>query len=218
MAADFFGLPYDLVAFIVVLIFFAAIFITRRVVSGVPVEVNWVYPGTRTALRFVGGMDLNGVFLEVRKAAKGKKLATIQREGLPLEIQVIPSKDMKRGYLFEREVEVKAANGQVTKETRHFYGLDVAAGGRKRITSFISVEGSGRTIDVLPDGRASSDPTANPTTSLINEEVSTLQKIFALLGAAMQGSIRGIIVPMLAGVGLGGTAIMMVILLTGHFH
>jgi hypothetical protein len=220
MASDFFGIPYDLLTFIVIVFAALIIFVTRRVVSGVPVEVNWVYPGTRTALRFFGSMDLNGVFLDVRKRARGKKLATIQRDGLPLEIEVISRKDMRKGYLFEREVEVKQTDGSMQKVKKAFFGLDISAGGRQRITSFISVEGSGKTIDVLSDGKADgkADGEDTPTTSIINEELGTLQKVFNLLGAAMQGSLRGLVLPILTGVGLGMAATLLMIFFTGHFH
>src|SRR5712692_5672248 len=96
--ADFLGIGYELWAFFSLI--FLAVFYTvnKSRVRDIPVNVLWILD-TGSAYLLRAKEDLAGVYIDVFKGRRAKKLTTIGKAGLPLEVRTIPEK--AKAYLIE---------------------------------------------------------------------------------------------------------------------
>lgn len=232
-----FGLPPELIAlftFAIVGIIYAFF---RFQVKGVPVLLIWIYKNG-AAIILKGKEDLQGIFLDVIRG--NKKVELLKKTGLPLQVRYLPDKfkayidvpkdrtineeklkalrddgfkmtvakyDRKariRGYIIEKE--------HLMEKTLAY--LDVNLGGMKMARIYAAIEGSGETIDWAPKIAGSSEDTGN--TVLLGEMKSAAKGFFQLLAEAMQGSLKTFLLPLLAGLGLGGMLVVLVFILSGH--
>lgn len=237
-----FGLPPELILIFTVAVVAVVFLFFRFQVKGVAVSLIWIYKNG-TAVMMGAKEDLQGIFLDVLKG--GRKVEILKKTGLALPVRYVPGKfkaymdtpkdktlaevvggplleqlrgagfkltptkyDRKarvRGYLVEKERGTEKAIAY----------LDVSLGGMKQARLYASVEGTGETIDWMPRIAAANQNDASNT--VILQEMKTAAKsFFALLAEAMQGSLKTFLLPLLAGLGLGGMITLLLFVLSGH--
>lgn len=197
------GLPIDLVALIFLAVVVMVIAVSRslgRNIGIIRVSVIWVHKNY-SALKFPAKEDLRGIFLEILKGRK--TIEEIQKKGQPVELKDVKiDKEAGKVYLVERE----------GKEVPYY----LLKAGARHERLFVTVEGSGRTIDFIERAekiRSGEDETES--TALIHEEKEAAKSFFQIIMAAASGSFRAVILPMVAGAGLGVSALFLVELFFG---
>jgi hypothetical protein len=233
-----FGLPPELVLGFTLAIVAVIFLFFRFQVKGVPVMLVWIYKNG-SAIMLRAREDLQGIFLDVLKS--GKKAEIIKKTGLALPVRYLPNnfkayieppknrftetaiiKDLRtagfkvnvqrtdrkgavKAYLIEKEASVE--------KTLAF--LDVNLGGMKSAKLYATIEGMGETIDWQPKIETTNNKDDSGNTILLQEMKTAAKGFFALLAEAMQGTMKSLILPLVAGVGLGITIIVLVVTLTG---
>lgn len=166
----------------------------------IDVVVTWVFKN-HTALRFKAKEDLRGIFLDVL-GARGKSIEALKKEGIPIEVSDIDKKDMK-AYLL---VKPKGATGapQVSLLVKH--------GRTKSSREFITVEGTGQTIDFVERAKGLKDSGNAP---IIQEEKSAAKEFLTMLAnAATSAGNKMMLLGSGAGIGMGVTVLILVLM--GH--
>jgi hypothetical protein len=212
----------------------AAIFLVFRFqVKSIPVQVLWIYRNG-SALLLPAKEDLGGVFLEI-KNMRGKVIQTIMKSGLAIEVAKI---DQKRGYLVQSEKSYKSVKkgrfgrekvadkeeGQLEDEHHNEKGeekrtvryLDVALGGLKHMRLYVVREGTGDTIDMVNVGEKGSTGMDPGNATVMHEERGAAKEFLKMLAEAAAGTWKTIIIPMLAGAGLGSAVVTLLLILFGH--
>lgn len=237
-----FGLPPELLAIFVLAILGIAFFFFKFQVKGVPVMLTWIYKnGSAVMLR--AQEDLQGIFLNVLKGSK--KVETLKKTGLPLQVRYMPNKfqayidvpkdqtindDVLRrlkdkGFKitptkYTRKGEVKAY--LIDKEPSLTSGLaylDVNLGGLKTARLYAAIEGTGQTIDWAPRIQASGNGESNPGNTVVIHEVRSAAKEFLhMMAESMKGTFQALILPLIAGAGIGGMLVTILVILTGHLR
>lgn len=237
-----FGLPPEIILIFTVAIVAIVFLFFRFQVKGVAVSLIWIYKNG-SAVMMGAKEDLQGIFLDVLKG--GRKVEILKKTGLALPVRYVPGKfkaymdtpkdktlaevvggplleqlraagfkltpakyDRKarvRGYLVERERGPEKAIAY----------LDVSLGGMRQARLYTTVEGTGETIDWMPRiAGASQNDSSN--TVVLQEMKTAAKSFFALLAEAMQGSFKTMLLPLIAGLGIGAMLMVVLFLVTGR--
>lgn len=99
--------------------------------------------------------------------------------------------------------------------------IDYEAGGAKIFRKYTVVEGTGTTMTVLDmkakiDGTKEMEPGDEASAGLVHEELAASKSFLQLLAEAMQGNIKTFLIPLLAGLGIGGMITALLFVLSGH--
>jgi hypothetical protein len=166
----------------------------------IDVVLTWVFKN-HTALRFKAKEDLRGIFLDVLNA-RGKSIEALKKEGYAIEVTDIDRKAMK-AYILEKP---KGATGKPQ------ISLLVKQGRTKSSREFITVEGTGQTIDFVERSKDLKDSGNAP---LIQEEKSAAKEFMTMLAnAATSAGNKMILLFSGAGIGMGVTVLILVLM--GH--
>jgi len=175
-------------------------FLSRNA-GAINVIVTWVFKNN-TALRFKAREDLRGIFLDV-VGARGKVIEALKKDGLPIEVEEVS--DMK-AYLLKKGKE--KGKTQVNLLVKH---------GRSKFSrEFITVEGTGKTLNFVEQANEAGADTGNAP--VIQEERSAAKEFLAMLAAAATGTWNKLILPMLTGLGMGVGLTMIILVLFGHLR
>lgn len=239
-----FGLPPEVFVVIILAVVGIVFLFFRFQVKGVPVYLVWIYKNG-TAVWLKAREDLQGIFLDVIKG--GKKVEVLKKTGLALPVRYLPNNfkayietPAKNVQLVGAMAELKMKGFTVEERSDRVQGrirrhliktyliekkaettealayLDVSLGGLKQARIYASIEGSGETIDWKPkiEGEEGKDP---GNTVLIQEMRSAAKGFFALLAEMLQGGIRSLLLPLIAGLGIGGLLVAIIFIALG-FH
>src|SRR6058998_54048 len=89
--ADLFGIGYEIWAFFA-LIFLAVFYTVNKTrIRDIPVNVLW-FLKTGAVYMMRAKEDIAGVYIDIFKGRRAKKLTTLGKAGLPIEVTVIPEK------------------------------------------------------------------------------------------------------------------------------
>lgn len=199
-----FGIPADLLVIMFVIIAVMTTIISRRLGGGggtIEVVVTWVFKNY-SAIRLKASEDLRGIFIEV-KNARGKSIETVKKDGVAIEVKEIDRKRMK-AYLLE-----KPRKGT---EDNLVYLL-MKEGRFKLSREYITVEGTGQTIDFIERAKGTDDSGNAP---VIQEEKSAAKQFLQMLAEAALNSLSRILLPMGTGLGLGIGITVLLLVLFGH--
>lgn len=204
--------------------------------------LKWIYK-TGSALQFRVQQDLNGLFINVL-SARNKKLETLTQGAQPLEVTLLPDKvkfyinPEERGERLDEEtMKMLAAKGFKIEETRRgkknklkgyliytepklqkvLAYLDVSLGGLKHVREYATIEGSGTTID-WQDRAKDVAPGGTGKAAIINEEISAGKSWLHVLAEAARGTLSSLLLPLAAGISIGGMLFFLISLLSGHFR
>lgn len=193
------GIPYEVLAVLMVAVIAIVYFFFRSNVEQMPVKVKWV---TETGVTFVfkAKEDLRGVFLYI-KDAKGKTIETIKKVGIPMDVSEIADKDGK-AYL------AKFADG-----SKKVY-LTVRPSRMKNYREYTIIEGTGQTVDWKTKGN-DIDPDEQGNTALMQEESSGFKKILKDMEEAGK-SFMDTVLGWIPGIGIGVAVAFVFGALTGH--
>ncbi len=197
--ADFLGIGYELWAFFSLI--FLAVFYTvnKSRVRDIPVEVVWLLKtGAGYLLR--AKEDIAGTYIDIYKGRRAKKLTTIGKAGLPIEVTVIPEK--AKAYLTMN-------NGKPG------VSYDVHLGGLQRKRLFFTIEGTGETIDILKQNNGG---VQNMHQTIINEELGATQGLVRMVKEEVGVPFRTFILTFGAGAGLAASALLTLLVLFGHLR
>jgi len=235
-----FGLPPELLAIFTIAIVVVIWAFFRFNVKGVPVMLIWIYKNG-SALMMRAQEDLQGIFLNVMKGSK--KVETLKKTGLPLQVKYLPNKfsayiDIPKDQTINDEVlkrlRDKGFKMSPTKWSRKgiikayliekeaslvgaLAYLDVNLGGMKTARLYTGIEGTGETIDWMP--KIQSSQGVDPGNAVIIHEMRSAAKaILADIAAALKGTFQALILPLIAGAGIGGMLVIILVILTGHLR
>lgn len=238
-----FGIPTELWLVGIIVIGIVGFYFFRTQVRDIPVNVLWVFRNGHSRI-FRASEDLGGVFLNVMDW-KGKKAETLKKTGEPLEVTYMPER--AKTYIIEPETKHGKPLTQETmaelehegfrlreetdrkgklkayiatrppKEEKELAYIDAHLGGLKTARLFVVPEGTGSTFDVVKaiQGLNVEDP---GNTSLLHEERGAAKAALKDYAEAAAGSFRTLVIPLVAGLGIGGMISLLFILLTGHYH
>lgn len=242
-----FGLPPELVAVFAFVVFGLVYAFFKFQVKGVPVSLLWIYKNG-TAIMLKGQEDLQGVFLTVIKGGKkaetikktglalpvsyvpGKFEAYIETPETNKELAHSISLLKFKGFTVTEKEDKTRRKGFFGKELIKVYliareslpvetlaYLNVNLGGLKQARIYGAVEGAGETFDWT--GKIQQAGTSDPGNTVLLQEMKSAGKaFFALLAEAMQGTLKNFVLPLVAGAGMGGLMVFLVVELTGHLH
>jgi hypothetical protein len=208
--------PYfDLIILVGIVGIVVAWFFFRSQVQGLPVNITWMF-GNRTALRFRGEEDLQGVFLKV-KNARGKVIETIKKRGIPLDVKNIDRNDMKVYLIDEPDASQESGvKGRVY--------LDVAYSKMKHSREYYTREGTGTTIDMLTigtsgNGKPSPEEVADAGSAVVlHDEQSAFKAWLRDMAEAAKRDMTTILIFMGAGASMGLAVTLVLLIFTGHFR
>lgn len=169
--------------------------------TGLPIEVKAV--NKAKAYFIAETRPTDGFNLAEQEVLKEKGWKIEPREAGSWRKRPWNAKQPLRGYLLEKDEET-------VNETAW---LDVSLGGLKHERLYASVEGTGQTIDWLDPAKV--DGKGEEKSAILNEEKSAAQEWLRLLAEAAAGGLRSILLPLIAGLGIGCTVTFLVIILTG---
>jgi hypothetical protein len=195
-----FGVDPSLFVFFALIASVFGILIVRflsRNAGAITVVVTWVFKN-HTALRFKAREDLRGIFLDVM-GARGKVIEALKKEGLPIEVEEV---DGMKAYILKKDKNSKQVNILV----KH---------GRSKFTrEFVTVEGTGKTLNFVDQADRAGSDTGNAP--VIQEERSAAKEFLAMLASSAQGAWGKLILPILTGLGMGVGLTMIIMVLFGH--
>lgn len=199
-------LPLDLWIVIGVVVVVGIYLAYRGGYKTIPVKVLWVFRNYSGRM-FNAEEDLQGIFLTL-KTAKGKKFETLKKTGQPLDVVEIDEKH-NRAWLVKWQEE----GGEKVEKVF----LDVSMGGLKHTRLYATVEGTGETMDwikkVEDEGKKKSD---SGSAGIIHEEKSAVKEFLKLWAEAAAGTMKTLIIPLIAGAGLGASTVFIILVLLGH--
>jgi len=147
--------------------------------------------------------DIAGVYIDLYKKRFGqnKKITSIGKYGLPIEVRVLP--DKSRAYLISNQPEVPRV------------GYDVHMGGLQHMRLYATFEGSGETLDILGGNNGGSQ---NMHQTIINEELGASQALVRMVKEEVGIPTKTFLIIFGAGGGLVGSLLFTVLILTGHLR
>jgi hypothetical protein len=197
--ADFLGIGYEIWGFFS-LIFLAVIYLVFKFRGrDIPVKVLWIFKN-RAAVLLPAKEDFAGVFLDIFSSRRRKKLTSISKFGLPLEVKIVPEKT--KAYLIPND-------GGIPK-----VGYDIHLGGLQTMRMYVTTEGTGETLDFIDQN----DGEQNLHSTIINEEVGASQALIRMVKEEVGTSLKAQLIPLGAGVGLGSAFTFVVMLFFGKLH
>lgn len=212
------------------LILVGSVLYFRSSVKGLPVMIRWIYKNGQAVL-FKGQQDVGGLFIGVLNA-RGKRAESLKATGTPIEVFYVPEK--AKAYVIEddlgREVvtdkqgtPLKDKKGnQITKAVPQLTTayMDVSLGGLKHVRMYDAVEGVGKVVDwnhIIKSELQLDEDSEEGASGLYNEEMNAMKGIFRLFAEALVGTLRGLLMPYVAGLGTGAMLLTFLFLFTGHF-
>src|SRR5207245_8420215 len=99
-----------------------------------------------SALKLPAKEDLNGVFIDIFSPRRKKKILSLMKEGLPIEVKELPRKGAKKAYLITKEMipNDEEDGGKPLGRPGIYY--DVSLGGLKHERLYVTVERSGQVV------------------------------------------------------------------------
>jgi hypothetical protein len=209
--------------------------------------VEWLFRN-HSGKQFRALEDLNGLWLYILNA-RGKKAATLKKNGLPIEVSIVGNKARAyviqekhrnggldsgiRAQLQDRGFKVReipqekpdknGRKGYILEEPdppkKTLAYIDVEAGGQKIFRKYTVVEGTGTSLELLDMGHKvdnTKELEDEGGSALIHEMQAASKSFLVILAEAMQGAFKSLILPLIAGVGMGGMIVFLVLMLTGH--
>jgi hypothetical protein len=232
-----FGLPPELILIFTVAAVFVIWGFFRFQVKGVTVSLIWIYKNG-SAIMLNAQQDLQGIFLYVIKGRR--KVETLKKTGMPLQVRYLPPKfkaymeTPKNHALDDPNFKALREKGFKITPERHdrrgnikayllekdgsieetFAYLDVNLGGLKTAQLYATVEGSGETMSWQK--KIDDAPVDSGNTVVLQEMRTAAKGFFQLLAEAMQGSLKTFLLPLIAGLGIGGMVTVLLFILSGH--
>jgi hypothetical protein len=204
MAVTIFGIPTDLFVLFLFVVFIFLVGLMRylgRSFGQIAVKVLWVFKNY-TAMRMDAYEDLQGIFIKIL-GPRRKELETIKKLGRPIEVEEIDEKSMK-AYLLKKP----------KKGEKPLIYLLVKQGRTKSSREFITVEGTGKTLDFVTKAESETE-TAPGNAPVIQEEQSAAKTFLKLVMSAAE-SIGNKLLMIGSGVGMGMGLTIFLLLLFGH--
>lgn len=237
------GVPDDLWFLIIIGAVVLGVYFFRTQVKDIPVNILWVFKNHSGRI-FRAAEDLEGAFLTVFDW-KGKGVETLKKNGVPVEVTYLPEKAKAyivrsetkngkpmddatkraleaQGFKVEEQPDGKKGEkayviNRDPKEERTTAYLDVHLGGLKSMRLYTTLQGTGTTIDLLKELEKATATTKAGNESVMHEERGAAKAYLRDIAEAFAGSWKTVILPLVAGLGIGGMISLLLILLTGHF-
>ena len=241
------GLPADLWVVLFLFFLAVVVIAVRRGVSnpvagGTPKRVMWL-GRNYSAKRFPARDDLKGIFIDVLSANSKKQIETLKKSAVPVKVLEIEG---AKAYVLEQPKELKKLTAKieeelakqdlkekkredlekkladlksfpVTDEDADIVYFDVETSRTGRTTEYLTVEGTGRTIDYVKQASEAKQEEKG-STAVIHEETSAVKTFLKLWAQAAAGGWQALILPMAAGGGLGMSALFLVLIISGHLR
>ena len=201
--ADFLGIGaeiWSIFAFMFIVIAYYSLKFKGR---DIPVKVIFILK-TGAAYLLNAKEDIAGIYIDLFKKRFGqqKKITSIGKSGLPIEIRTIP--DKARAYLLTNDT---------MKEPK--IGYDVHLGGLQHMRLYATFEGLGETIDFLSKNNGNGQSMHQ---TMINEELGTSRELVRMVKEEVGLPMKTFIMIFGAGAGLAGTALFTILILLGHLR
>src|SRR5712691_6042216 len=169
----------------------------------IPVRVLFVLK-TGAAYLLNAKEDIAGVYITLfkRRFGQQKRITSIGKYGLPVEVRVIP--DKAKAYLITNEPGKPPT-----------VGYDVHLGGLQHMRLYATFEGAGETIDFLSHNNGESQ---NMHQTIIDEELGASQWLIRMVKEEVGIPMRTFLMMFGAGGGLVGTVLFTILILSGHLR
>ena len=213
----------------------------------IPVKVDFLQDNYQ-ALEVSVRRNLNGIYLKLMRG--GKHVETIKGISKPFEVTILDNKenawvvDDKRTrmtpeikkVLEDAGMKLKEVKTNRKKEVKGYLltepkppdkalaYFNVNLGGLKRMTRYMTVQGTGKTIDPMEVYRAATEQVGDgaklgevDTSSLTHELLSAGKELVRMINEGMSGNGK-----LFMGIGIGSmlgiSVVLLIMLLSGHLH